>query len=146
MKKYILIITLIILGSTSFSTLSAQTFNANRPELSIKKDGKYALLVRTAQHLKVSIMTGEELKKISPDIQFEIILIGDVLKDLANDASLKPIIENSEKLGIKIVACEYAMKMFEVEKEQLHSHIATTPNAFTYIFALQENGFKMITL
>lgn len=117
-----------------------------RAQEAIRKNGKYAIMVRNSALFKVSVMTGKELKAKSSKIQFEIILIGDVIKDLANDAELQKITTECDKVGIKIVACEFAMKMQNVEKSQYPSSVLSTPNAFIYIFSLQEKGFKMITL
>ncbi|MDX1904598.1 MAG: hypothetical protein SFU27_10610 [Thermonemataceae bacterium] len=117
-----------------------------RAQEAIRKNGKYAIMVRNSALFKVSVMTGKELKAKSSKIKFEIILIGDVIKDLANDAELQKITTECDKVGIKIVACEFAMKMQNVEKSQYPSSVLSTPNAFIYIFSLQEKGFKMITL
>ena len=90
--------------------------------------------------------TAEELKTKYPKLDFEIVLIGPVVKDLAEDASLQSFIAKAEKLGVRIVVCEFAMQHFGVTKSQYHRSIETTPNGFTYIFGLQENGYKTLTL
>ena len=94
----------------------------------------------------VSVMTGEEYKTKSSNIQFEIVLIGEVVKDLAEKEDLKHFIQKAEKAGIKIVVCEFAMEKLGVKKSQYQPSILTTPNGFTYLFGLQELGFKTITL
>lgn len=147
MKKHLLVFAFLAFGSATFSTVHAQTNTQGNPiENAVKKDGKYAILVRNVSHLKASIMTGEELKRQHPKLQFEIVLIGEVVKDLAVDESLKPFIENSAKLGIKLVACEFAMEHFAIKKTDYLTSVETTPNGFKYIFGLQEMGFKTITL
>lgn len=93
-----------------------------------------------------SVMTGEQYKAKSKSIQFEIILIGPIVKDLAEKEALKPFIEKAKNSGIKIVVCEFAMEKLGVKKSQYPSSVLTTPNGFTYIFGLQELGFKSITL
>lgn len=146
MKKQFLIILLVIAGFVFQTPVSAQTLTVNQVENSIKNNGKYALLVTNARHFEAAVMTGEELKTQHPKIAFEIVLIGPIVKDLATDKSLLPFVTMSEKLGVRIVACEFAMQHFGVAKSQYHPSIETTPNGFTYIFGLQENGFKTITL
>ena len=39
-----------------------------------------------------------------------------------------------------------AMQQLEVEKSNLPASLLTTHNAFTYVFELQELGYKVITL
>jgi len=146
MKKQILIFTFLVLTlSTSFS-VNAQEQHVNKIENSIKNDGKYALLVQNSNHFMASVMTGEEYKTKSDDIQFEIVLIGKVVKDLAVNETLIPLIEKAKKLGIRIVVCEFAMNKLGIKKSDYHSYVQTTSNGFTYLFGLQENGFKTISL
>jgi len=146
MKKQIIIIALFLLGITLFNDVKAQNLTTSQVENAIKKDGKYALLVQNSKHFMVSVMTGEEYKTENPDIQFEIVLIGEVVKDLAEKEDLKPFIEKAQKTGVKIVVCEFAMEKLGVKKSQYQPSILTTPNGFTYLFGLQELGFKTITL
>ena len=146
MKKQIIIIALFLLGITLFNDVKAQNLTTSQVENAIKKDGKYALLVQNSKHFMVSVMTGEEYKTKNTGIQFEIVLIGEVVKDLAEKEDLKPFIEKAQKTGVKIVVCEFAMNKLGVKKSQYQPSILTTPNGFTYLFGLQELGFKTITL
>ena len=146
MKKQIIIIALFLLGITFFNDVKAQSLTTSQVENAIKKDGKYAILVQNSKHFMVSVMTGEEYKTKNTGIQFEIVLIGEVVKDLAEKEDLKPFIEKAQKTDVKIVVCEFAMEKLGVKKSQYHSSILTTPNGFTYLFGLQESGFKTITL
>ncbi|SFT06528.1 DsrE family protein [Sphingobacterium wenxiniae] len=146
MKKQIIIIALFLLGITLFNDVKAQNLTTSQVENAIKKDGKYALLVQNSKHFMVSVMTGEEYKTKNTGIQFEIVLIGEVVKDLAEKEDLKPFIEKAQKTGVKIVVCEFAMEKLGVKKSQYQPSILTTPNGFTYLFGLQELGFKTITL
>ena len=79
-------------------------------------------------------------------MDFQIVLISAVAKDLATDESLKDFIEISEKAGLRIVVCESAMNHFGVKKSDYHPSIETTPDGFVYMFGLQEKGFKTISL
>ena len=146
MKKQIIIIALFLLGITFFNDVKAQSLTTSQVENAIKKDRKYAILVQNSKHFMVSVMTGEEYKTKNTGIQFEIVLIGEVVKDLAEKEDLKPFSEKAQKTGVKIVVCEFAMEKLGVKKSQYQSSILTTPNGFTYLFGLQESGFKTITL
>lgn len=146
MKNQFFMILFLFVGSVMYTPATAQSLSVEAIENSVKKDGKYALLVTNARHFQAAVMTGEELKTAHPKLQFEIVLIGPGVKDLATDEDLKSFVETSEKLGIRIVVCEFAMKHFGISKSQYHSSIKTTPDGFIYMFGLQENGFKAITL
>lgn len=146
MKKHLVIIALFLVASTTFSTVNAQQMSVQQIENSIKKKGKYAILVQNSKHFMASVNTGERYKATSEKIRFEIVLIGEVVKDLAEKDELKPFVEKAEKSGIRIVVCEFAMDKLGVKKSDYHPSILTTPNGFTYLFGLQENGFKTIQL
>ena len=146
MKNQTLITILFILTVFVPVKIYAQHSATQSIENAIKKKGKYAILVQNEPHFMASVMTGEQYKAKSKSIQFEIILIGPIVKDLAEKEALKPFIEKAKNSGIKIVVCEFAMEKLGVKKSQYPSSVLTTPNGFTYIFGLQELGFKSITL
>lgn len=146
MKSIIFAIIIILLGLNSFTTVNAQSLTQTEIENSIKSNGKYALLVQNNMHFQAAVMTGERYKTKNPEIQFEIVLIGPIVKDLATDENLKSFVETSKKNGIKITVCEYAMQKLGVEKSQYDPYIQTTANGFTYVFGLLENGFQTISL
>ena len=116
MKKQFLIFALLVLILSTSIAVNAQEQNVNQIENSIKNNGKYALLVQNSKHLMASVMTGEAFKNKSEAIQFEIVLIGKVVKDLATDEKLKSVVMKAEKLGIRIVVCEFAMNKLGVVK------------------------------
>lgn len=146
MKNQLLIILSIFVGSVLYTPVNAQSLSVSAVENSIKKDGKYAILVSNARYFQAAVMTGKALKTNNPKLDFEVVLIGPVAKDLATDENLNSFIEISEKVGVRIVVCEAAMTHFGVKKSDYHSSIETTPDGFIYLFGLLENGFKTITL
>ncbi|MEO5790166.1 DsrE family protein [Gelidibacter sp.] len=146
MKNQFLMIAFILVGSVFYTAVSAQSLSVSDIENSVKNDGKYAILVPNARYFQAAVMTGKELKTNNPKMDFEIVLISAVAKDLATDESLKSFIEISEKMGVRIVVCESAMNHFGVKKSDYHPSIKTTPDGFAYMFGLQENGYKTISL
>ncbi|MEO8934625.1 MAG: hypothetical protein ABI295_09965 [Xanthomarina sp.] len=146
MRNQFLMVLFVFVGSVLYTSASAQSLSVSAVEDSVKKDGKYAILVSNARYFQAAVMTGEGLKANHPKMAFEVVLIGPVAKDLATDEGLISFIEISEKVGIRIVVCEAAMNHFEVKKSDYHTSIETTPDGFIYFFGLQENGFKTITL
>jgi intracellular sulfur oxidation DsrE/DsrF family protein len=139
-----LVLTVIMFGS--YFT-SAQTTEAiANIEKSIKADGKYAILAGNYKHFEGSVRTGLRMRNGNPDLQFQIVLIGIVVKEITTDAHLLSLVEDCKTAGIEIVICQNAMKALNVSKSNLHPYIETTSSGFLYMFGLQENGFKVITL
>jgi intracellular sulfur oxidation DsrE/DsrF family protein len=139
-----LVLTVIMFGSYF---ASAQTTEAiANIEKSIKADGKYAILAGNYKHFEGSVRTGLRMRNGNPDLQFQIVLIGMVVKEITTDAHLLSLVEDCKTAGIEIVICQNAMKALNVSKSDLHPYIETTSSGFLYMFGLQENGFKVITL
>ncbi|WP_417236906.1 DsrE family protein [Bizionia paragorgiae] len=146
MKKQFFMTLLVVVGTVLYAPVSAQSLTVSAVEQSIKKDGKYAILVSNARYFQAAVRTGEGLKAKHSTVDFEVVLIGPVVKDLATDESLQSTIKASEKRGIRLVVCEAAMNHLKLKHTDFHSSIAFTPDGFVYLFGLQESGFKTITL
>lgn len=146
MRNHLLIMFSIFIGSVVYTPATAQSATVKTIENSVKKDGKYALLVSNARYFQAAVNSGNGLKAKYPEVDFQVVLIGPVVRDLATDDSLKSVVEISKKAGIRVVVCESAMKHFEFTKTDYHHSIAFTPSGFVYIFGLLESGFKTITL
>ncbi|TYB71530.1 DsrE family protein [Bizionia gelidisalsuginis] len=146
MKNQFLMILLIFIGSVLCTSVAAQSISVTAIENAVKKDGKYAMLVSNARYFQAAVRTGVGLKANNQDMDFEVVLIGPVVKDLATDEGLKSTIEAGKKAGIRIVVCEAAMNYFKLKHKDFHRSIAFTPDGFIYMFGLQESGFKTITL
>jgi putative oxidoreductase len=126
---------------------SAQTSEAIKQiENSIKADGKYAILAGNYKHFEGSVRTGLRMRKGNPNLQFQIVLIGIVVKEITSDKQLLALVEDCKSAGIQIVICQNAMKALNVTKSDLHPYIETTSSGFVYMFGLQENGYKVISL
>lgn len=91
-----------------------------------------------------SVRNGENFRTKFPESQFQIVVVGPIVKELADDESLIPLVEKCEKYGVKIVLCQVAMAKLGVKKEDLHPYIQTTVGAYQYMFGLQENGFRTL--
>ncbi len=126
---------------------SAQTTTAiENIEKSIKAKGKYAILAGNYKHFEGSVRTGLRMRKGNPKLQFQIVLIGTVVKEITTDKPLLALVEDCKSAGVQIVICQNAMKALNVTKSDLHPYIETTSSGFVYMFGLQENGFKVISL
>ena len=147
MKRLFLLFTIALLSLGATQNTNAQTYSVEEVnQAAMKKDGKYGIMVDNGNYLMASIVTGEMYKAYSTDIQFEVVLIGAVVKELAEDKKLIPFIERAEKSGVRIVVCKFAMDKLGVTTSDLPSYVEITGNGFTYYYGLQELGFNTIAL
>lgn len=144
MKKTLLMIALV----TSFTAQANNKQELYKIESFslLKKKGKYAIIIQNKTMLISSIITGEEMLKNNSKAHFEIVLIASVVKDIAEDNELKEMMKKANEIGIKFTSCEFAMNKLGVKKNQYLDFVQTTPNAFIYLFELQEKGFNQIIL
>ena len=145
MKKLILI--LLALIAPLFTTqMNAQELTIAQVENSIQKDGRYAMLVRNAEHLQAAVKTGADLIKDNPGLDFQIVVCGALVKDIAGNAATRELMDRAEKEGAIILACGISLKKFNIAAADLPRTVQVTENGLLYIFGLQENGYKTITL
>lgn len=106
---------------------------------------QYAMLVQNEKGLRSAIMTASEMKTDNPAIQFEIVVMGTAVQQL-NNKEVLPELQKANKLGIKLVACEFALKVFGLELKDMPNFIIGTPNAHKYMFLLQEKKFNTLSI
>ncbi len=146
MKKSVFVLAAFVASFIALPTQAAEFNEAPTSVMQKKAKGKHAIMVQNKMHMMAAIMTGEEMIKNNPKTVFEIVLIGDVVKDIAVDQDLKNAMAEANKAGIVFVSCEFAMNKLGVTKDQYLSFVRTTPNAFIYLFDLQDKGYNNLIL
>lgn len=147
MKKYIVAILMTLSTIAAQNAFAQSRTQIQKTEQSIKKDGKYALLVMKAQHLKAALMTGIAFKSYSPDIDFQIVTCGELVKEIAQDSALQQLIVAAVRNnGLKVLTCGLSIQQFSVDQSLLPKETPVTENGLVYMFGLQEQGFKTIIL
>ena len=128
--------------------LNAQTAESvQKTEQSIRNNGKYAIMVMKAQHLKTAVNTGIQFKTFSKKIDFQIIVCGELVKEISQDVALQSVIKNAvTQHGLKVLACGLSIEQLKVDKSLLPSEIKVTRNGLIYMFGLQEKNYKSIVL
>lgn len=146
MKIYL--ITFIALLTLGLGLANGQTPEAiKETEQAVRKDGRYAMLVMKAQHLKAGIKTGIAFKSKSEKIDFQIVACGMLVKEISEDAELQSLIKNTvSDHGLKILVCGLSIQQFGINKTLLPKETPITENGLIYMFGLQELGYKSITL
>lgn len=107
---------------------------------------RFAFLVTNERHFQGVMNTAEKMELKKNNFSLEIVVVGTLVKDLAENKELTKEIDKAENLGVKIVVCEGAMKHFNVPKSQLDKRLLTTPNAWIYMFELKDKGFNTLSL
>lgn len=128
--------------------LNAQTAESiQETEQSIRKNGKYAMLMMRAQQLKAAINTGIEFKTFSKEIDFQIIACGELVKEISQDKELQSLIKNAvNQHGLKVLVCGLSVEQFKVDITLLPKETPVTRNGLIYMFGLQEKNYKSIML
>lgn len=141
----IILFALLILGS---GTTYAQTAESiKQTEQAIRNNGKYAILVMKAQHLKTAVKTGIDFRTKSSGTDFQIVACGELVKDISEDKELKDLIQKAVKNnGLKVVVCGLSVQQLKVDKNQLPVETPVTENGLQYLFGLQESGYNTIAL
>lgn len=107
----------------------------------LQADGKYAIMVDNAGYFMAAAITGEMYKSFSKELDYQIILIGDVVKELADNKELHAVAEKAHQTGVNIVACQFAMEKYGVTSNQYPKFIQETANAFQYYYGLKALGY-----
>lgn len=146
MKSYfILIIALWTFGALNLRAQS--TIDVQQTENSIRPNGKYALLVMKAPHLKAGISTGLSLKKMHPYLDFQILVCGELVKEISQNPALHTLISQAvQQHRLTLLVCGLSIEQFNVEPSLLPKEMVLTENGLVYMFGLQEQGFKTIIL
>ncbi|MCH7400040.1 hypothetical protein MM236_18745 [Belliella sp. DSM 107340] len=147
MKHYIKITLIVFAFTLTFKVQAQNSDSLQKNEQSINKRGDYAMMVMKVQHLKAAIQTAKELKEKIPNIDFQIVTCGELVKDIAKDKILQNfIIQTQSDMGLKIIICRLSIKQLNINKSQISPEIPQVENGLTYMFGLQEQGYNTIIL
>lgn len=146
MKLYqILIVVLLLSGTTQLNAQTKESIQIT--ENSIEKKGRYAMLVMKAQHLQAAIKTGISLKSKSAKIDFQLLVCGELVKEISLNKDLQNQINDAVKTqGIKVLVCGLSIQQFKIDATLLPDGMALTVNGLIYMFGLQEQGYNTLIL
>ncbi len=128
---------------TASANLFAQHTNPEPIEYS-GTSTQFAVMINNARHYRMAVLTAQELQVEKKGYQFEIVVTGKLVKELAEDESLLETVKKAAELGVKTVLCKKAMDFLGVKKEDLDERIEITPNAWIYMFELRDKGYNVI--
>ena len=70
------------------------------------KSTKFAIMVGSIEHFKAAILTADQLQKNNRNFTIEVVAVGELVKDIAEDQTLLEDINKAEALGVKLTVCE----------------------------------------
>ncbi|WP_158960516.1 hypothetical protein [Myroides fluvii] len=135
----------VLVGTTTLVNATNLTHAVNESVLQTTTGDKYAILVQSTKNLRASIMTASEMKKDNPAVAFEIVIMGQMVQEL-NDKELRSTLDAANKVGIKLVVCEFALQVYGVQLKDLPRYFIGTPNAHKYMFQLKEKNYNTLSI
>ncbi len=132
------------LSFTAIHNDSTQTMNSHS-KIYDGKSTKFAIMVGSVEHFKAAILTADQLQKNSQKFTIEIIAVGELVRNIAEDIDLFEDINKSEALGVKLSVCEVAMATNKVPKNKLDKRVTTIRNGWIHMFELKDKGYNAIS-
>ena len=104
-----------------------------------------ALGLQKERHIKGGFRFFDQLLASEIDFNnFEIVIWGDVVKELTKGSELARIIEENQHPKLRVSICEAAMKRLGVSEEDLPEGATPVPNAFMRLLQIQAKGYNVI--
>lgn len=105
----------------------------------------YAMLIRKIDHLKAAIKTLKMMKENDANAvnHFEVVICGKGVTQLSENSDL---IDNATQAGITLSACGMSLNKFSIAENELPQGVGVVSNGLIRMFALQEQGYKTISL
>lgn len=109
-----------------------------------EKSTKFAVMVPDVLHFKAGVETAERMNLKENGYQFEMVIIGELAKEVVEDPSLKSYLDRAEKAGMNFTICEYALDLLEVNKAKVDKRIKIIPNGWLRMYELKDRGYNTL--
>lgn len=105
-------------------------------------------LVKAERPLRAALVTGAATLKGEgfEAAVAEVVVVGPAVHGLQKGSSVEKLVKDSIKAGVKVVACEQAMKHEKVSAASLIDGVDRVPNGFFEVFRLQQKGYLFIMM
>ncbi|PWH81353.1 sulfur reduction protein DsrE [Brumimicrobium oceani] len=137
MKNIITIITLALVF------VFAQTAVAQNLDSIDTNKKNYIVLTKKVGQLKPISLAADEMKKEDgADFgEFHVVFCGKNIDDLTDKKRMVKHLERLNKSGVKLIACGFSLKKFDVNPEKLPEGIEIVDNGIAYGLKLKKKGF-----
>lgn len=109
---------------------------------------KYAVLISQPNHLRAALHTAETITK-DPNYNsgaFVIMACGKSVEALKKDVPTIALLDKGKALGITFKICGMSLEQFNLSKSDMADGLDVVPNGLTYMFDLQQQGYKTVEL
>ncbi|MCP2044307.1 DoxX family membrane protein [Pontibacter sp. HSC-36F09] len=138
---------LMFLGSCATGMTAAH--NTTAPKAIAAETGKkYAVLISQPNHLKAAVNTAETITKESryQRESFVVMACGKSVEAFVKGSSMAQELEKGKAAGITYRVCGMSLKQFNIDASTLIEGVEVIPNGLTYMFDLQQQGYKTVEL
>lgn len=137
-----------ILYSSILLILTLITGTGANAQIEQNSKNNYVVLTKKVPQLQPILLTAEKLREEDGTQfgEFEVIICGQNIGDITDPAKMEKFITKAEKLGVKLVACEFSLNKFKVDKQYVPKEMKTVENGILYNFQLQKKGYKSLSL
>lgn len=147
MKKTFLVIGLLSLLSIPTS-LSAQSTLKQTAVKHLDTKSNYLMTTGVSHYIAPMIMTAAEMRKEQGSNlgKFELVIYGEAVKVFYKNPKAKDLLKQAKKANVDIILCEFALKKFEISKNDLSKQLKYVDNAFKYSLNAQREGYIALGL
>lgn len=111
----------------------------------LKKTPNFGFGVSSERPLKGAFMMYHQMAQNNVRIKnYEIVIWGPVLKQIAEDKGLYSFIEQQMNPAIKVVVCAVAMEKLDLKLEDLPKGMELVDNAYLRILELQAKNYNFV--
>jgi len=105
---------------------------------------KFAIMVPDVLHFKVGVETAERMHVKKNGYKFEMVVIGELDKEIVENEDLKSYLDRGIKAGMNFTVCEYALDLLDVNKAKIDKRIEIIPHGWLRMYELKDKGYNVL--
>lgn len=109
-----------------------------------EKSTKFAVMVPDVLHFKAGVETAERMHLKENGYVFEMVMIGELAKEIVENKDLIPYLDRAIKAGMNFSICEYALDLMEIDKSKVDKRIEIVPHGWLRMFELKDKGYNTL--
>lgn len=105
---------------------------------------KFAVMVPDVLHFKAGVETAERMHLQKNGYKYEMVMIGELAKEIVENNDLKKYLERGIKAGMDFTICEYALDLMKVDKSKVDNRIKIIPHGWLRMYELKDMGYNTL--
>jgi uncharacterized membrane protein YphA (DoxX/SURF4 family)/intracellular sulfur oxidation DsrE/DsrF family protein len=140
----IMVIGLPVLGACT-TTGSAQNTSVHS---TTRQKHNYAVLISQPNHVKAAAHTAETMSPESEykRVNFVVMACAKSVEAFVKGSALEKEIQRGRAAGVQFKICGMSLKQFNIDPGTLLEGVEIIPNGLSYMFDLQQNGYRTVEL